>query len=135
MPYTPKEIRGFINQVVSEAKRTARVDTGFLRRSIRGRFFKGRVEFREIFYGAYNDNSKLIQIAQRIMPDDLDWKVIFVDENGIETPVKGKTRTGRNISRSAILSGSASTSKIKSLIASLRKSRKQREAENTAENG
>ena len=114
--YTQTEIKNLIDQVVSEAKSSARVDTGFLKRSIRGNLFKGVVTFREVFYGAYNGNSKLVEIANRIMPKDINWKVIFVDEDGIETTVKGQTRTGRTVRRSSIGTANESTSKIKQLL-------------------
>lgn len=126
MPYSDGEIREYIRRVVREAKDTANVDTGFLKRSIRGALI-GRnqsVEFREIFYGAYNNNSRLIEIANRIMPNDIQWKVIFIDEEGNETAIKGKTRTGRSISRKAITSENVSTSKIKALISSIKASGK-----------
>ena len=122
MPYSDAEIREYIRKVVREAKDTANVDTGFLKRSIKGDLI-GRnksVEFREIFYGAYNNNSRLVQIAERIMPKDLQWKVIFVDEEGTETNIQGTTRTGRKISRKQITSENVSTSKIKALIASIK---------------
>ena len=122
MPYSDAEIREYIRKVVREAKDTANVDTGFLKRSIKGDLI-GRnksVEFREIFYGAYNNNSRLVQIAERIMPKDLQWKVIFVDEEGAETNIEWTTRTGRKISRKQITSGNVSTSKIKALIASIK---------------
>ena len=121
MPYSDAEIREYIRKVVREAKDTANVETGFLKRSIKGGL-NGRnrsVEFREIFYGAYNNNSRLVQIAERIMPKDLQWKVIFVDEEGTETNIQGTTRTGRKISRKQITSENVSTSKIKALIASI----------------
>lgn len=124
--YTDGEIRQYIREVVSEAKRSANVDTGFLKRSIRGDLI-GRnrsVEFREVFYGAYNENSKLLQIAQRIMPKDIDWKVIYEDEEGNQTTIKGTTRTGRTIRRSTIDSQNVSTAKIKALIASIRGKKK-----------
>lgn len=126
MAYSDAEIREYIRKVVREAKDTANVDTGFLKRSIRGALI-GRnksVEFREIFYGAYNNNSRLIEIANRIMPNDIQWKVIFIDEEGNETAIKGKTRTGRSISRKAITSENVSTSKIKALISSIKASGK-----------
>lgn len=122
MQYSDAQIREYIRQVVREAKDTANVDTGFLKRSIKGDLI-GRnksVEFREIFYGAYNNNSKLVEIAKRIMPSDIEWKVIFIDEEGRETPIEGKTRTGRTISRKSITSENISTSKIKALIAAIR---------------
>jgi len=129
MPYSTAEIREYIRRVVREAKDTANVDTGFLKRSIKGDLI-GRnksVEFREVFYGAYNNNSRLLQIAERIMPNNIDWKVIFVDEEGRETPIEGKTRTGRTISRKSISSENISTSKIKALISAIRASGKKKD--------
>ena len=122
MAYTDGELRTFIRDVVREAKRTSNIDTGFLRRSIKGDII-GRnksVEFRQIFYGAYNDNSQLIEIAERIMPRDVQWKVIFLDEQGSETEIRGKTRTGRTIVRKQITSENLGTSKIKQLISSIK---------------
>jgi len=133
MQYSDAEIRQFIRRVVRESKDAAKVDTGFLKRSIKGDLI-GRnrsVEFREIFYGAYNNNSRLIEIANRIMPNDIQWKVIFIDEEGKETAIKGKTRTGRTISRKAITSESISTSKIKALISAIKANGK--ETDNTGE--
>lgn len=124
--YTDGEIRQYIREVVREAKSTANVDTGFLKRSIRGDLI-GRnrsVEFREIFYGAYNENSKLLEIAQRIMPKDINWKIVYENEEGDETTIKGTTRTGRTIRRSSINSQNVSTSKIKALIESIRGKKK-----------
>lgn len=124
--YTDGEIKQYIREVVSEAKRSAHVETGYLKRSIRGDLI-GRnrsVEFREIFYGAYNENSKLLEIAQRIMPNDINWKIIYEDEEGDETTIKGTTRTGRTIRRSSINSQNVSTSKIKALINSIRRGKK-----------
>lgn len=120
--YDNAEIRQYIREVVSEAKRTANVETGYLKRSINGALI-GRdrsVEFRQIFYGAYNNNSKLVEIAERIMPNDLKWKVIFEDEDGNETTISAKTRTGRKISTRAVTSGNSSTLKIKALISVLK---------------
>jgi hypothetical protein len=54
------------------------------------------------------------------MPKEIDWSVIFTDEEGRETTVKGKTRSGRNIRRSAITSTNLGTDKIKELISSLK---------------
>ena len=133
MQYSDAEIRQFIRRVVRESKDAAKVDTGFLKRSIKGDLI-GRnrsVEFREIFYGAYNNNSRLIEIANRIMPNDIQWKVIFIDEEGNETAIKGKTRTGRTISRKAITSENISTSKIKALISAIKANGK--ETDNTGE--
>jgi len=121
MNYTDGQIKTYIRNVVREAKATAKVDTGFLKDTISGDWDsrKGRVEFQQIVYGAYNNNSRLVQIAERKMPNDLPWIVIFLDEDGNETSVKGKTRSGRTITRKAITSESIGTSKIKALIKSL----------------
>ena len=116
MVYSDGEIKAFVKQVVDETKSTARVDTGFLKRSIRGNWFGGIATFREIFYGAYNRNSRLIENAKRIMPKEIPWQVIFVDEDGQEQQIEGKTRTGRTIRRKEITSENVSTSKIKDLI-------------------
>jgi hypothetical protein len=124
--YTDGEIRQYIREVVREAKSTANVDTGYLKRSIRGDLI-GRnrsVEFREIFYGAYNENSKLLEIAQRIMPNDINWKIVYENEEGDETTIKGATRTGRTIRRSSISSNNISSPKIKALIQSIRGKKK-----------
>ncbi len=124
--YTDGEIRQYIREVVREAKSTANVDTGYLKRSIRGDLI-GRnrsVEFREIFYGAYNENSKLLEIAQRIMPNDINWKIVYENEEGDETTIKGRTRTGRTIRRSSISSNNISSPKIKGLIQSIRGKKK-----------
>jgi hypothetical protein len=111
MPYSDAEIRQYIREVVSETKKTAKVDTGFLKRSIKGALI-GRnksIEFREVFYGVYNGNSKLVENANKMIPKDLVWTVVFVDEDGNETQIEGKTRTGRKISKN-----------IKALIASIK---------------
>jgi len=124
--YTDGEIRQYIREVVREAKSAANVDTGYLKRSIRGDLI-GRnrsVEFREIFYGAYNENSKLLEIAQRIMPNDINWKIVYENEEGDETTIKGRTRTGRTIRRSSISSNNISSPKIKALIQSIRGKKK-----------
>ena len=124
--YTDGEIRQYIREVVREAKSTANVDTGYLKRSIRGDLI-GRnrsVEFREIFYGAYNENSKLLEIAQKIMPKDIEWKIVYENEEGEEATIKGRTRTGRTIRRSSITSNNISSPKIKALIQSIRGKKK-----------
>jgi hypothetical protein len=124
MEYSRDDKIRFGQQVVRETKKSARVDTGFLKRSIRATLNKGIVEFRLIDYGAYNGNSKIVEVAKDIMPNEIEWKIIFVDEDGRETPVEGKTRTGRTISRKSISSENVSTNKIKSLIAALQNGKK-----------
>ena len=120
--YTDAELRGIIRDVVREAKAQAKVDTGYLKRSIRGDLI-GRnrsLEFRQVVYGGYNENSKLASIAERLIPNDIQWKVILEDEGGNETQAVGITRTGRKIRRSTIDSAIGGTAKIKALINTLR---------------
>jgi hypothetical protein len=122
MPYSDAEIRQYIREVVSETKKTAKVETGFLKRSIKGSLI-GRnksIEFRQVFYGAYNENSRLIENAKKMIPNDIVWTVVFVDEDGTETKIEGKSRTGRKISRKEIGSENISSKNIKALIASIK---------------
>lgn len=122
MQYSDGEIKVLIRNVIREAKKTARVRTGYLKDSIGGDWDsrKNRIEFEQIFYGAYNNNSSLVQIAERIIPKDLNWVVIFMDEDGQETSIEGKTRTGRRLSTKKISSENVSTSKIKALISAIK---------------
>lgn len=122
MTYSVGQIRQYIREVIRNSKNTARVDSGLLKDTMRGAYIgkTNSIEFRQLFYGAYGTNSRLIANAQRIIPNDLDWTVIFEDEEGRETKIKGKTRTGRDIRRSAVTSASIGTDKIKNFIASLK---------------
>jgi hypothetical protein len=133
MEYSDAQIKQYIARVVSETKATANVDTGFLKRSIRGNWFRGIATFREVFYGAYNDNAKLIENAKRIMPSDIPWRVIFVDEDGRETEVEGKTRTGRTISRKQVTSGNVGTENIKLLQKLIKANNAKKEKDSTGE--
>lgn len=82
MDYTDGEIRQLIREVVREAKDTAKIDTGYLKRSIRGALIgKDRsIEFRQVSYGAEDGNSKLTEIAERIIPSNIKWEVILESE-------------------------------------------------------
>jgi hypothetical protein len=122
MEYSVAQIRQYIREVIRASKNTARVDSGLLKDTMRGAYI-GRtksIEFRQLFYGAYGNNSKLIANAEKIIPKDLPWTVIFEDEEGRQTTVKGTTRTGREIRRSAISQANVGTDKIKQLLKSLK---------------
>ena len=82
--YSDSQIMQIIGEIVREAQDTAKVDTGFLKRSIRGNLFKGKITFRQIYYGAKNGNSKLLEIATNKMPKDLKWNIILIDDEGRE---------------------------------------------------
>ena len=124
--YTIGELKTIVRDVVREAKSKARVETGYLKRSIRGDVIgrNNSLEFRQVVYGVYNNNSKLVEIAERMIPNDIQWKVILEDEDGNETQATGITRTGRRINRSSISSLIGGTAKIKALINSLRGKKK-----------
>jgi hypothetical protein len=84
--YSEGEIKTFIRDVVREAQDTVKVETGFLKRSIRGALIGNDcfVEFRQVYYGAKNGNSRLLEIAINKMPKDLKWSVILLDDDGRE---------------------------------------------------
>lgn len=120
MEYSREDKIRLGQEVVRASRKDARVDTGLLKRSIRATLNKGVIEFREIYYGAFNENSKLIKNAQKMMPKGIEWRVIFVDENGLEKRVTTETRTGRKISTRQVTSKNQSTKRIKSLLQSLK---------------
>lgn len=137
MPYSEQEIRVYAQKVVDATKKTANYDTGFLYRSIKYSYYRktGKLEFREAFYGAYNDNSDLVQNAIRMMPKDIDWRVVFEDEEGDEVSIKGQTRTGRTISARSISSENESTKKIKALQQALAIKRKKEDGKKENDTG
>jgi hypothetical protein len=122
MQYSESEIREYAKKVVDETKRTANYDTGFLYRSIKYNYYRrtGKLEFRQVDYGAYNDNSKLIANAKKIMPNDIDWVVVFENEEGEESEIKSKTRSGRTIRAKSISNENESSKRIKALISAIK---------------
>jgi hypothetical protein len=67
--------------VVEESKRTARVETGALKRSIHVTVKKGVLVFRQYFYGIEDSNSKLVENAKKMM-GDTPYIIELVDEDG-----------------------------------------------------
>lgn len=67
--------------VVEESKRTARVETGALKRSIHVTVKKGVLVFRQYFYGIEDGNSKLAENAKKMM-GDTPYIIELVDEEG-----------------------------------------------------
>jgi len=124
--YTDAELKKIVRDVVREAKSSAHIETGYLKRSIRGDVVgKNRsLEFRQVVYGVYNNNSRLVQIAENLVPNDIQWEVILEDEEGNITQATGISKTGRKIKRSSISSSIGSTSKITALINQLRGKKK-----------
>jgi len=118
---TDLEIREVAKEIVQEAKDTAHVDQGRLKRSIAYTLKKEEVVFRELYYGQWNDNSKLEEIATKKMPYGIKWKIIYTELGGDEYEVS-KTKSGRSIkSVKKSISKKVSTNKINALITSIKK--------------
>ncbi len=69
--------------VVEESKRTARVDTGRLKRSINVKVQKGILVFRQYYYGIEDGNSKLVENAKKMMGDTPYVIELMDDEGGL----------------------------------------------------
>lgn len=112
-----REVRKIAQRVVDMSKRSARVDTGALRRSISYTYVKNVVIFRELFYGQFGTNSQLEKNAARLMPNGTEYKIIYTSFGGetVEiTPTKKGRASQLNILKTLT---SGTTSKIKALIA------------------
>lgn len=81
-------------RVVEKAKSTAHVDTGALKRSINYTIARGQIVFRQLFYGQYNDNSKLIQYANSMMKG-IPYTIEELDEEGNVYKRHTKAASGR----------------------------------------
>lgn len=126
---TESEAREVANKVVSAAKNTAHVDTGALKRSISYTYVKGEIIFRQLFYGAFGENSLLEDLANKIIPKGQAWKVILTSFNG-ETVEVGKKSSGRRTRNTTTKYNPVQTTeKIKKLISSVVAARKKRESE------
>jgi hypothetical protein len=112
-----REIRKIAEKIVSRSKRTAKEDTGVLKRSISYTYVRGELIFREIYYGQFGNNSELEKNAKKFVPNGTAWKIIYTKFNGSTYEV-GKTRQGRarqSISIKDLLGGTSRN--IKALIA------------------
>lgn len=92
------ELKQIINKIRDKSKDEAKVDTGFLKRSIYGVINeKGVAEFGEIFYGQFYENSNLEENITKMFPKNLPYKLVYYDEDGVEYVAKKKTAGGRTI--------------------------------------
>lgn len=92
------ELRQIINKIKEKSKDEARVDTGFLKRSIYGVINeRGIAEFGEIFYGQFGENSFLEENINKMFPKNLPYKLVYFDEDGVEYVAKRRTTGGRTI--------------------------------------
>ena len=119
---TDLEVREVAKEIVQEAKDTAHVEQGRLKRSIAYTLKKGEVVFRELYYGQWNDNSKLEDIATKKMPYGIKWRIVYTELGGDEYEVS-KTKSGRRSIKSVkkSISKKVSTDKINALITSIKK--------------
>lgn len=120
------EIEAIASSIVLDAKATARVKDGTLKRSIAKTYIKGEVIFREIYYGQYGDNSKLEELAKKRMPNGVPWKIVYTEFGG-KTKEVGRTRMGRtkqstsvnsaiNSIKKDVVSNRSSTSTLNSIL-------------------
>lgn len=123
---TEVEIRTIAQSIVTKAKATARVDQGTLKRSIAYTYIKGEVIFRQIYWGAFGDNSQLEKLATQYMPFGVPYRVVLTELGG-DTYEKGKTKQGRTTQKKAL----ASTTKTmtQKYIAAILKKRKKEDGE------
>ena len=92
------ELRQIINKIKEKSKEEARVDTGFLKRSIYGIINeRGVAEFGEVFYGQFGENSFLEENINKMFPKNLPYKLVYFDEDGVEYVAKKRTAGGRTI--------------------------------------
>lgn len=121
------EIRAIAKSIVDKAKATARVDQGTLKRSIAYTYQRGKVTFRQIYYGEYGDNSQLEELARKYMPKGVEYNIVLTKFGGGTFEV-GKTKQGRATKNSLSNLVRNTTSNIKRLIAKAINKRKDGEA-------
>jgi len=97
---TIKEVRAIAQKIVKDSKKTAHVDTGYLKRSI---YYvideRGKLEFGEVFYGQFGENSLLQENIKKYLPIDISYSLIWTDEDGLPYEAIRKTASGRIISK------------------------------------
>ena len=94
--YTEKELRAIGSEIVAKSKGGARVDTGYLKRSISYVLGKNNLLiFTEVFYGQFGDNSDLEENIRAMVPDGLPWELIYTDEDGGVEQVVKSSASGR----------------------------------------
>jgi hypothetical protein len=109
------EIRAIAASVVRKAKSSAKVDQGTLKRSIAYTYVRGLVTFRQIFWGDFGDNSQLEDIARRMMPNGVNYKITLTRLGG-GTYEAGKVKEGRVSQKNALGSITNTTKSIRALI-------------------
>ena len=116
-------------RVVDMSKKTAHVDTGALKRSINYTVARGAIVFRQLFYGQYNDNSQLIQNAQKIMKG-VPYIIEELDEEGNIQKAQYKAASGRSFTTPEPKAGKNASLGAKALIEKLLAQRRKYASEN-----
>lgn len=124
------EITAIAKTVVLKAKAVAKVEQGSLKKSIAQRYVNGGIEFRELYYGQWNDNSQLEKIARDLMPNGVKYKIIYTTLGG-DTYEISRTKTGRTSQKKAVaIAKRNSSNNIKKLISLVQANRKKDEKDN-----
>lgn len=124
-----QEIRAIAQTIVDRSKSTAHIDTGALRRSISYTYVRGKVTFRELYYGQWNDNSDLKRNAEKLMPYGTEWKIIYTKFGG-DTYEETRTKQGRTSQRKVLSTISrTSSNNINALIARARAKKKKEDGQ------
>ena len=130
-----EEIRKVAQAVVTKAKATARVEQGTLKRSIAFTYVGGVIVFRQIYWGAYNDNSLLEDLARKMMPNGVKYRIVLTQMGGktYTGSTKGISsrgiKTGRVSQKNALSSIISSTTNILNLAKKVLNGRKKSEEE------
>jgi len=93
---TKAELQAIAKKIVDASKKTAHYETGYLFRSIYGVVDeRGKLEFGEVFYGQFYDNSDLQENIKKMLPSDVPYSLIWTDEDGNPYEAIRKTASGR----------------------------------------
>lgn len=138
MPLTEIEIRAIGAKIVATSKRTARFDTGALKRSISFSYVRKIMIFRELFYGQFSSpakglNSQLEKNAVKMVPNGVEWKIVYTNFSGAVTEI-GRTRAGRATQRT-ILKGLITTGTSTNIRALIARNKAKKIAAKKLENG
>lgn len=107
-------------KIVDQAKRSSKVDTGALRRSMSFGYVNGILTFRELYYGQFGENSDLEDLATKMIPRGTPWQMQYTEFGGATYTQKVKP-SGRKIGSSPKRSTgkssvSQTTSNLRALI-------------------
>ena len=91
-------IRAIAQKIVDMSKRSAREETGWLKRSISYTVTRNVYIFREVYYGQFKDNSLLEKNARKLMPNGTVWRIDYTDRKNrvVSTTEKIKGRASQN---------------------------------------